>query len=140
MLLPQEDDNQLIANYLSTYGEQLRFRKQITKISAMGLEPSAKGFEDALKRDVQDRSTMGVANKTINVAEINKQLIAVRAAAMIDVNALPIGEEFNATEHFASLVEHLKAQKIRTVYETILQSLAVLGYVGKSRENTKRVG
>jgi len=56
----------------------------------MGLEPSAKGFEDALKRDIQDRSTMGVSNKTINVAEVNKQLIAVRASAMIDPKNIPI--------------------------------------------------
>jgi hypothetical protein len=40
MLLPQEDDNQLIANYLTTFGDQLKFRKQIAKISAMGLEPT----------------------------------------------------------------------------------------------------
>ncbi len=40
MLSPQGDDNKLIANYLSTFGDQLKFRKQIAKISAMGLEPT----------------------------------------------------------------------------------------------------
>lgn len=52
MLLKQEDDNQLISNYLFTFGDQLKFRKQIQRISAMGLEPSTKAFEDALQRDV----------------------------------------------------------------------------------------
>ncbi len=34
---------------------------------------------------------MGVANKTINVAEINKQMEAVRTAAKIDITSLPVG-------------------------------------------------
>jgi hypothetical protein len=72
MLVPQEDDNQLIANYLFTFKDQLKFRKQIQRISAMGLEPSTKAFEEALQRDVQDRGTMGVSNKAISVTEINK--------------------------------------------------------------------
>ena len=109
MLLPQDDDNQLIGNYLFTFGDQLKFRKQIAKISSLGLDPSTKAFEDALKRDVQDRSTMGVANKAISVAEINKQLVAVRAAAMIEKKDLIIDTEFNATEHFESLIAELKA-------------------------------
>jgi hypothetical protein len=108
MLLPQDDDNQLIGNYLFTFGDQLKFRKQIAKISALGLDPSTKTFEEALKRDVQDRSTMGVANKSISVAEINKQLVAVRAAAKIEKKDLIIGKEFNMHQHFATLIENLK--------------------------------
>jgi hypothetical protein len=40
---------------------------------------------------------MGVANKTISVADINKQLVAVRTAAKIQKKDLPVGQEFNAT-------------------------------------------
>jgi hypothetical protein len=63
----------------------------------MGLEPTQKSFEDALKKDIQDRQTMGVNNKTISVADINKQLIAVRVSAKIDVTTVPVGQEFNAS-------------------------------------------
>lgn len=139
MLLSQDDDNQLIANYLSAFADQIRFRKQVAKIAAMGIEPSTQAFEDALKRDVQDRAAMGVANKTINVADLNKQLIAVRAAAKIDVANLPIDQEFNATDHFAELVADLKDQKVRNHFELIQQALAIMGFASKTRDTTKTV-
>jgi hypothetical protein len=63
----------------------------------MGLEPTQKSFEDALKKDIQDRQTMGVNNKTISVADINKQLIAVRVSAKIDVTTIPVGQDFSAS-------------------------------------------
>lgn len=55
---------------------------------------------------------MGVNNKTISVTEINKQLIAVRTASKIEKKDLVIGEEFNASEVFNTIVDDLKTQKI----------------------------
>ena len=71
LLLPQEDDNQLIANYLDQYGELIAFRKRVQKISAHGNLVNEKTFEDALRRDVMDRNQMGASNKTVSVTEIN---------------------------------------------------------------------
>ena len=104
------------------------------------MEPSAKGFEDALKRDVQDRSTMGVSNKTINVAELNSQLIAVRASTLINVDALPIGQEFNASRELDTVSVYVKSQKVKNQYITICQALAMLGFVVLSRDKTVREG
>ena len=131
MIENNEDDNQVILNYLTTFGEQIKFRKQITKVTALGIEPSAKSFEDALKRDVQDRSTMGVNNKSISVVDVNKQLLAVRTAAAIDLKTLPVGQEINMNQHFEAIINDLKANKERYPLQIIEQSLSTLGYVAK---------
>jgi hypothetical protein len=86
-----------------------------------------KTFEDALRRDVMDRSAMGTANKTVSVTEVNNQLLAIRTASKINVAELP-KEQFNATLHFSAILEDLRSQKCRTPFEVIKKALATLGY------------
>jgi hypothetical protein len=75
---------------------------------------------------------MGVANKTISVADINKQLVAVRTAAKIQKKDLPVGQEFNMHQHFEALIEELKSKKDTKPLVTIEQALAILGYLTKT--------
>jgi hypothetical protein len=95
-------------------------------------------FSEAIKRDIMDRGTIGVANKTISPVELNAQLLAIRTSAKIQAGELPDGE-FNATEHFDAIIEDLKQQKCRTYFEVIRKALAIQGYASKSEEKTKRV-
>lgn len=74
----------------------------------MGHEANSKQFEEALKRDIQDRSQMGVANKSISITEINNQLLALRTAAKIQLGDLPLYEEFTCGEQFDKIIEDLK--------------------------------
>jgi len=138
LLLPQDDDNQLIANYLDQYGELIAFRKRVQRISATGAHVTETTFTEAIKRDIMDRGNIGTANKTISPTELNAQLLAIRTSAKIDVTKLPTGE-FNATEHFNDVLEDLKAQKCRTGFEVIRKALAILGYASMSCEKTRKI-
>jgi hypothetical protein len=72
-MLPKNDDgNVLISSYLTTYGEQISFHKRIKKITASGSIINAIDLKTALNKDIQDRTTMGISNKTISLSEIDK--------------------------------------------------------------------
>jgi hypothetical protein len=109
MMTGNDDDNVVISNYITTFDEQIAFRKRIQKICAMGHDVSSANFESALKKDIQDRTNMGVANKQIGITEINNQLLALRTASKISIGDLPQYQEFDATDKFNIILEDLKA-------------------------------
>jgi hypothetical protein len=85
----EDDDNILISTYLRTYDEQIAFRKRIQKVCSMGFAVNTDTFETALRKDLQDRTTMGTSNKTISITDINNQLLAIRTASKIDLTKVP---------------------------------------------------
>jgi hypothetical protein len=63
---------------------------------------------------------MGVANKAISVAEINKQLVAVRAAAMIDTHKLIKGIDIYIEKEFEASINFIKENKIKSHIKVLI--------------------